>query len=175
MALPTDVAKSQCLLNIRNRQDEKCFLYCYTSQFHKTFGPQLIPPNAPWRQRTNQIMYSSENPRAKQPVGEFMTPMVFHQMEKFEQLNNVRVNVFRHSNKKLIPFRISNIRRFSFNLDLLLLSDGSMHHYVLIKISGGLSISILGITSALTIICVVTDSISALHGIDMGDMKKFVI
>ena len=54
LALPTDLAKSQYLLNIRNRQDEKCFLYCYTAQFHKTFGPQLIPPNAPWRQKQIQ-------------------------------------------------------------------------------------------------------------------------
>ena len=83
-------------------------------------------------------MYSSENLRAKQPVGEFMMPMAFHQMEKFEELNQVRVNVFRHSNKKLNPFRISNNRNFSFNLDLLLLSDGSMHHYVLITNIRGL-------------------------------------
>ena len=58
--------------------------------------------------------------------------MAFHQMEKFELLNLVRVNVFRHSNKKLIPFRLSNNKNYNFNLDLLLLSDGSMHHYVLI-------------------------------------------
>ena len=144
LALPTELAKSQYLLNIRNRQDEKCFLYCYTAQFHKTFGPQLIPPNAPWRQKTNPIMYSSENSRAKQPVGEFMMPMAFHQMEKFEELNQVRVNVFRHSNKKLIPFRISNNRNYSFNLDLLLLSDGSMHHYVLITNIRGLIHKYLG-------------------------------
>ena len=77
-------------------------------------------------------MYSSENPEAKQAAGEFMMPMAFHQMEKFELLNLVRVNVFRHSNEKLIPFRISNNKNYIFNLDLLLLSDGSMHHYVLI-------------------------------------------
>ena len=32
-------------------------------------------------------MYSSENPSAKQPVGEFNMPMAFQQMENFEQLN----------------------------------------------------------------------------------------
>ena len=89
-------------------------------------------------------MYSSENPRAKQPVDEFMMPMAFHQIEKFEELNNVRVIVFRHSNKKLIPFLISNNRNYSFNLDLLLLSDGSMHHYVLITNIRGLIHKYLG-------------------------------
>ena len=98
LALPTELAKCQYVLNIRNRQDEKCFLYCYTAQYHQLFGPALIPADASWRQKSNPIMYSSENPRAKQPVGEFMMPMAFHQMEKFEQLNKVRVNVFRHSN-----------------------------------------------------------------------------
>ena len=107
LALPTELAKCQYLLNIRNRQDGKCFLYCYTAQYHQLFGPALIPTDASWRQKSNPIMYSSENPRAKQLVGDFMMPMAFHQMEKFEQLNKVRVNVFRHSNKKLIPFRIS--------------------------------------------------------------------
>ena len=83
-------------------------------------------------------MYGPENPRAKQPVSEFMMPMAFHQLKKFEQLNQVRVNVFRPSNTKLIPFRISNNQNFEFNLDLFLLSDGSMHHYVLIRNIKGL-------------------------------------
>ena len=88
--------------------------------------------------KTNPIMYGPENFRAKQPVVEFIMPMAFHQLNKFEQLNQVRVNVFRHSNKKLIPFRISNKQNFEFNLDLLSLSDGFMHHYVLITNIKGL-------------------------------------
>ena len=138
LALPAELARCQYLLNIRNQQDEKCFLYCYTAQYHKIFGPKLIPDNASWRQKTNPIMYGAENTRAKQPVGTFMMPMAFHQMEKFEQLNQVRVNVFRHSNIKLIPFRISRNTNFKLDLDLLLLSDGAMHHYVLITNIKGL-------------------------------------
>ena len=99
LALRTELARSQYLLNIRNRQDEKCFLYCYAAQYHK-IGHKLIPDIASWRQKTNPIMYGPENPRAKQPVGEFMMPMAFYQLKKFEQFNQVRVNVFRHSNKK---------------------------------------------------------------------------
>ena len=132
LALPGDLARCRYLLNICNRQDDKCFLYCYTSQYHNTIRPKLFSDNASWQQKTNRIMYGPENPRAKQPVGTFMIPMAFHQMEKFEQLNNVCVNVFRHSNNKLIPFRISKNQNFSFDHDLLLLSDGTMHHYVLI-------------------------------------------
>ena len=112
--------------------NREMFLYCYTAQYHNTFRPRLIPANASWRQKTNPIMYSSEKPGAKQAAGEFMMPMAFRQKEKFELLNMLRVNVFLHSNKKLNPFLISNNKNNSFNLDLLLLRDGSMHHYVLI-------------------------------------------
>ena len=53
LALPAELAKCQYLSDIRNRQDEKCFLYCYTAQYHNTVGPRLIPDNASWRQTTN--------------------------------------------------------------------------------------------------------------------------
>ena len=130
LALPGDLARCWYLLNNRNRQDEKCFLYCYTPQCHNTIGPKLFPDNSSWQQKRSPIMYGTENPRAKQPVETFMMPMAFHQVKKFEQLSIVRVNVFRHSNNKLIPFRISKNQNFYFDLDLLLLSDETMHHYV---------------------------------------------
>ena len=66
----------------------------------------------PGDKKTSPIMYGPENLKAKQPVGEFIMPMAFHQLNKFEQLNQVSVKVFRHSNKKLIPFRISNNQNF---------------------------------------------------------------
>ena len=56
LALPTELAICQYLLNIRNRSDENCFLYCFTAQYHKTFGPPIVPENARWRQKTNPIM-----------------------------------------------------------------------------------------------------------------------
>ena len=37
LALPAELARCQYLLNIRNQQDETCFLYCYTAQYHKVF------------------------------------------------------------------------------------------------------------------------------------------
>ena len=53
----------------------------------------------PTGDKTNPIMYSPENPRAKQPVGEFMMPMAFHQLDKIEHLNQVSVNAIRHKQK----------------------------------------------------------------------------
>ena len=58
------------------------FFYCCTAQYQHLFGPALIPPDSPWRQKSNPIMYSSENARAKQPVVGFMMPIAFRQTEK---------------------------------------------------------------------------------------------
>ena len=43
LALPTELASCQYLLNIRNRQNKKYFLYCYIAQCHHLFAPALIP------------------------------------------------------------------------------------------------------------------------------------
>ena len=37
-----ELARCQYLLNIRDQSDEKCFLYCFTDQYHKTFGPPIV-------------------------------------------------------------------------------------------------------------------------------------
>ena len=60
-------------------------------------------------------------------------PMGFKQIPKFEKTNKVQVNVFQYDKKNLIPLLISKQEDFRFILDLLLLTDGQTHHYVLIK------------------------------------------
>ena len=57
-------------------------------------------------------------------------PMPFNQIERFQKLK-VQVNVFRFENKDLVPLRISKFKS-RFIMDLLLLSEGTSNHYVLI-------------------------------------------
>ena len=95
LALPSNRARRCSLLNIRNREDENCFLYCYTAAYHLRFGLQLLPPGASSRRLTSPVTYGPDNPIAKQADGVFDIPMGFHQMTRFEELNNVCVNVFR--------------------------------------------------------------------------------
>ncbi|XP_075254812.1 uncharacterized protein LOC142346188 [Convolutriloba macropyga] len=121
------------LLNIRNREDENCFLYYFTAANHFKYGPRLVPAGASSRRINSPATYGPTNPIAKQANGVFSMPMGFHQMTKFEDLNDVRVNVFRYADSGLTPFRVSKKLNCDFNLDLLLLSDGQMHHYVLIR------------------------------------------
>ena len=94
--VPGELKGSHHLLNIRNQDDEKCFLYCFTAQYHLQFGPALTQPDSNWRVKTSPSTYDPDiNPQAKSPNGEFDMPMGFSQMKLFEQLNRVRVNVFR--------------------------------------------------------------------------------
>lgn len=95
LALPTELQRCQFLLNIRNFHDQNCFSYCYTAAFHAKYGPALVEPNTSWRTRTNPSTYSRENPNAKQPDGGFEGPMNMKDIPRFEQQNNVQINVFR--------------------------------------------------------------------------------
>ena len=57
--------------------------------------------------------------------------MPFNQIDRFEKLNEVQVNVFRFEEKDLVPLRVSKYDS-DLVMDLLLLSEVGTHHYVLI-------------------------------------------
>ena len=84
------------LLNINNAKDDKRFLYCYTAGYHLVYKKETLEHPVPcFRQRTNVLTYSSENPSAKQPLGDFDMPMSLSDIPRFEDMNEVQVNVFR--------------------------------------------------------------------------------
>ena len=84
------------LLNIHNGSDNNCFLYCYTAGYHLVYKKEKLEPPIPCvRPRTNVLTYSREKPSAKIPKGNFEMPMSLHDISKFEDLNEVQVNVFR--------------------------------------------------------------------------------
>ena len=84
------------LLNIHNANDDKCFLYCYTAGYHLVYKRETLEPPGPcFRKRTKVLTYSSENPSAKQPLGDFDMPMSLLDIPRCEDMNEVQVNVFR--------------------------------------------------------------------------------
>ena len=131
IALPSELQGIRSLLNIRNHLDNKCFLYCFTAAYHLYYGPPLETDT--WRTVTSPPLYSSNNPAAHQPLGNFDMPMGFKDMVAFEDLNQVQVNVFKYEKKQLFPLRLSKKSEFEFVVDLLLLQENSVYHYVLIK------------------------------------------
>ena len=68
-----------------------------------------------------------------QPAGEFAMPMGFKDIDKFETLNDVEVNVFGFEKRDLFPMRVSKVTTSELSFDLLLLYENDKHHYVLIK------------------------------------------
>ena len=128
LALPSELQGIRSLLNIRNHLDNKCFLYCFTTAYHLFYGPPLQTDT--WRTVTSPPLYSSNNPSAHQAIGDFDMPMGFKDMANFAILNTVPVNVFRYENKQLFPLRLSKNYDFEFTLDLVLLQDDQIYHYV---------------------------------------------
>ena len=58
--------------------------------------------------------------------------------KKIKNKTKKKVEYFSYGENGLIPFWVSKKQNCEFNMDLLLLSDGQMHHYVLIRNSRSL-------------------------------------
>ena len=131
IALCSNLRSCQSLINIRNIVDENCFFYCFTASYHLHTDEPLIRTSS-WRFKTCSDTFNpSIHPLAKKHLGEFPTPMPFNQIDRFDELNEVQFNVFRSEEKDLVPLRVSKYDSDSV-MDLLLLSEGGTHHYVLI-------------------------------------------
>ena len=57
----------------------------------------------------------------------------FHDIHQFEIMNDVQVNVFQFSKGDLLPMYVSNNRNIEPTMDLLLLFNEDVHHYVFIN------------------------------------------
>ena len=85
---PPELEAPHLLLNIRNRQDHNCFLYCFTAAWHLKHGPLLyVASRDSIGRRTSPETYFPRNHLAHQAVGDCEMPMAFGQMLQFEKLN----------------------------------------------------------------------------------------
>ena len=112
LALPSDLQSMNCLLNVKNPEDNNCFLYCYVAVWLFAYA-QSLHENVGWWMRTNPEIYSRCN-----PVKHHLVPMAFDQTLSFENLNKVQVNAFRYQKKDLIPLMHSvSKRKISFHCE----------------------------------------------------------
>ena len=131
LALPHKLANCRGLLNIRNQDDANCFNYCFVAAYHAHHGISLDRDDRNYHiDKTTPATYQQQN--IHQPVGEFEMPMGFEQMKAFETLNDVAINVFGYDKGQLYPLRVSSFES-DFVMDLLLLYDADIYHYVLIS------------------------------------------
>eukprot|EP00745_Piridium_sociabile_P030720 TRINITY_DN50_c0_g2_i2.p1 TRINITY_DN50_c0_g2~~TRINITY_DN50_c0_g2_i2.p1 ORF type:complete len:791 (+),score=53.07 TRINITY_DN50_c0_g2_i2:2261-4633(+) len=123
--LPKELVLKRAILNIKNT-DNRCFMWCVLAKLHH------IQKNA-----ERVIKYE---PYIKElNFGGIEFPVRIDQIDRFEEQNKVTVNVYEWSHEEgLLPLRVSpgspTIGDPDKNhVDLLLFTDGSKHHYTLIR------------------------------------------
>ena len=62
-----------------------------------------------------------------QPTGHFDMPMGLEDINQFENVNEVRINVFRYDGRDLFQFRLSKFVS-NFTMDVLLLYEADCYH-----------------------------------------------
>ena len=130
--LPPHLQECNSLLNIRNHTDNNCFIYSFVAaSYLKSNNFEGEEGRNDSLKLTSPKFY--QNISSLQPAGEFAMPMGFNDIDKFETLNDVEVNVFEFENRDLFPMRVSKRTTSELNLDLLLLYEIDKNHYVLIK------------------------------------------
>ena len=80
-------------------------LCCYVAARHLASG-QNLSQNVRWRMRTSPETISPPDRTTNQPVADFEMPMAFHQIPRFENLDKVKIKIFRYQGKDLIQLRI---------------------------------------------------------------------
>src|SRR6266853_3124012 len=125
--LPTELKLKRSLVNIKNINDDYCYLYDYIAQ--KLYDENIQPENP---NRPNQY---TKYPLFREVINAgFSFPITYNQIPKFENMFNVRVNVYTYENKKINNSYISKyFNRGATELNLLLLTNETTAHYVWIK------------------------------------------
>ena len=107
------------LINIQNN-DNKCFMWCHVRHLNLN-GVKLERIKKEDREVCKKINYQGVDfPASKKDYG------------KIEVLNKININVFCYENKVVYPVYLSD-QKFDDSMDLLLISNKFVSHYVYIK------------------------------------------
>ena len=121
LLLPEELKAKRGYLNIQNN-NEKYFLWSILASLH------------PVQQRNNPHRVSKYQEYERELN---MSGIQYHvdmkDIGKFEQQNNVNVNVYGYEDKKIFPLRITTITVARHHVSLLYIIAGETSHYVLMK------------------------------------------
>ena len=122
--LPKVIANRQACLNIKNVNDDKCFLWCVLASLHPvTHG-----------QHSNRV--SKYQPyEGELNMDGISYPVSIRDVDRFERQNQVSISVYGldEDSEKVFPIRITEISNAIHHVDLLYISKEDNGHYVLIK------------------------------------------
>ena len=120
--LPESLAKKKAVINLINKEDEKCFMWAVTRALH------------PAKDHSERI-----DPKLKKATENFnwdgvTFPVELKQIDVFEKQNpTISVNVFGYEKEKVTILRKSETYKRENIVDLLLISKGEVQHYCVIK------------------------------------------
>lgn len=116
--LPTKLKNKHAIVNIKNIHDNKCFLWCVLAHLY------------PVRRHANRVQaYKNYENALNTSMLKF--PVSLPSITKFEDLNNVSINVFGYK-REIFPLRITKKRNVN-HINLLMLKNAETNHFCLIK------------------------------------------
>ena len=117
---PKELMPKRAILNIKNT-DNKCFLWSILAALHPVH----------WRDAAYRVEKYVKYERELNMSG-IDFPVGLKDIQKFEALNNISINVYTYRNKKIYPLSITESER-GFHVNLLILTKSNKHHYCLIR------------------------------------------
>ena len=126
--LPAKLAAKKAIINVQNKQDNKCFRWAVTS---------AVFPRKKNGQRLDDEMRANSK-RLNWEGIDFPTPL--NQIDRFEKQNPYSVNVYGYTGTSVYPLRISEHENKQC-INLILLVNKNNQHYCFIKRMSALTAS----------------------------------
>ena len=108
------------MINIKNNDIKKCFLWCHVRHIN------------PVKKHPERILKIDKRLASNLNYERIEFPVQEKDFSKIEVQNNICINVFGYENKLVFPVYISD-QTFKSSIDLLLLINDDQSHYVYIK------------------------------------------
>jgi hypothetical protein len=126
IALPSSLIRKNGLINIRNDHDDFCFLWCVLCHIYI-----LVTGEKAGKHLRNPATYEKYLPCLNFSGLDF--PMTMPQIDVFETMNPISINVFQLNEENITPLRLTKtLRKIHVNLLLITQEDGEMSHFVYI-------------------------------------------
>ena len=119
--LPKELADEKAIINVQN-EDNKCFLWCVL----RALNPKEHNP-----QRLDKKLKGKENTLNMEGI---YYPVSLKDLNKFEKQNpTISITVLGYEGKSVYPLRNSDNTDREHNIILMLIEEGGVKHYCLIK------------------------------------------
>ena len=123
VALPPDIQNRKATINIKNTNDNKCFMYCLG---------RALDPN-PEDHNLERVSKHLIKVCDELGLDKIEMPVCIKDVPKIEKMLDISINVFGHKGADIHPLLLTKLTGRKRNVDLLVTSDGTTNHYVLIK------------------------------------------